>query len=927
MHRAVSKFARLLVFSGAALLALCPVRSGAQQVTYYNFDTPATASPQQYSYTCSPSNPGTNPLFCLNDATGTSSNPSFIQDPAGSGTWAAQLTPGAGSQAGSLWFSVPQNVAGGFNAWFEFRMTPVAGSTFTADGIAFVIQNAQGGAGTDASSGCSATGSGPTAVGGGGGCIGYSGIDNSVALEFDSYFNSPYDPEDQTHGYYYDDNHVSLQSCGPGKPNSSAHLASDSGPGCEVYLPGPNGSQIPTLVSNPGSSSAPPAASTPVVLTDGNVHQVVVVYNGPNDTPANYIYVYLDPAFDPGTVTPVAGSVPLFSGPYDITQALNLINTGSGNNSAYVGFTSATGFSFEQHELLGWTFTPHTPVTQQQPLQPGGSPTYTQFPFGTHTYGVQYPADGPSTSGVSMTVTANTVTPTLFSQLIAGTPFQGSACQVYDDTGGNCIIYSVSCSVTGSNPAQIVACPAVTSVPDCTGSNAASCINVKTVFNTSTPPVSPGYLQGDPFFSQVSALNVSGDTATFTCTGECSVSQGQTVSVIGAQPASFNGSYTVTSVSALNQFTAQTAGGASGSATTPGYLTSNNLKNIFVSYTTANIDGTSTGRTTNFSDFVFTSQTNDATTQMQLSAATNTPTLGQPDLLTATITGSATQISAPTGNVVFYARNTLLCSSPVSTVASVTTATCSYTPAAPGPVTLTAQYLGDIAHLVSNAGPLNLNVAAPQMLTINPSSIDFGTQYLGSLVTKLVNIANTGTGPVTIHDPFIALLTGGNSSEFVTLNLCPKSLAAGKSCTMIVAFIAGPYYTPQTATLIINDNAYGGPHTVPLTATVIDPQARLSRSLLSFGKVKVGTASSPSSVTLTSSGATALSIDNVTLGGANAGDFLLSNSCAGSLNPKATCSIGVTFKPTTKGLRTAVVIVNDNAFSSPERILLTGTGN
>ena len=918
-----------VVVFAAALIALLPLGAGAQQVTYYNFNTPATTTPLQYTYTCSTANPSTNPLFCLNDGTGTASNPSFIQDPAGGGTWAAQMTPDAAGQSGSLWFSVPQVVSGGFNTWFEFKLTPdnISGSYATADGLAFVIQNAQGGGAADPSTGCAATGSGPTVLGGGGGCLGYSGIDNSVALEFDTYYNSPYDPDESAHGNFNDDNHISLQDCGAGLVNSSAHIASDSGPACEVYLPGPDETQIPTLVSNPNASLVPTPAPVPVVISDGNVHQVVVVYNGPNDTPANYLSVYLDPVFNPGTVTPVTGSVPLFSGPYDITQALNLLNTGSGPNSAYVGFTSATGAAFEQNELVAWTFTPHTQVTQQQPLGPPGSPVYTTFPFGTHTYGVQYPAGGPATTNVSMTVTANTVSPTLFSQLIAGTSFQGSACQVYDDTGGNCIIYSVSCFITGSNPQQIVACPAVTSVPNCIGTNAASCINVKTVFNSSVPPISPGYLQGDPFFSQISALGVSGDTATFTCTGECSVTPGQTVSVVGAQPAGFNGSYVVTSVSAPNAFIAQTAVGASGSATTGGFLTSNSVQNIFVSYTPANIDGTTTGKTLNFSDFAFTSATNNATTLMQLGAASTTPSVGQPDLLTATVTGSATQIAAPTGNVSFYAGPTLICSSPVGTVAGITTATCSYTPAAPGLVAITAQYLGDTAHLLANAGPVNLNVPSPQTLNINPSSIDFGTLYLGSIVTRVVTITNSGTSAVTIKDPLIAIVKGGNSNEFVTLNLCPKSLATGKSCFMTVTFIAGPYYTPQTATLTINDNAFGGPHTVPLTATVINPIAKFSTSSLSFGKVKTGTTSSPQSITVTNTGATTLTINNVSVGGANPGDFHATNGCTAPLAPKGTCSISVTFKPTVKNSRSATLIVTDNAFNSPQGISLSGTGN
>jgi hypothetical protein len=86
-------------------------------------------------------------------------------------------------------------------------------------------------------------------------------------------------------------------------------------------------------------------------------------------------------------------------------------------------------------------------------------------------------------------------------------------------------------------------------------------------------------------------------------------------------------------------------------------------------------------------------------------------------------------------------------------------------------------------------------VNAP-IASISPASINFGTLYLGSIVTRTVTVSNTGNAPMTIGDPLIAIVSGGNSKEFVTVNLCPKSLSAGKSCSMTVTFIAGPFYTP-----------------------------------------------------------------------------------------------------------------------------------
>jgi hypothetical protein len=1089
-------FAALLT---SALLAVSSRDAAAQQITYYDFNAPY-ANPSQYSYACSPT--GTNSaLFCFNGNNGSSANPPFLSDfyppymdpnaasdgDLGSSNYATRMTLSQSGQAASMWFSVPQNVANGFNAWFAFKITPDNSSQTTADGLAFVIQNSPTSGGTvDPGTSCGPATGGPTALGGGGGCMGYSGINNSVALEFDTYNNGT--------GWDPNNNHIALQDCGPGLPNSAEHytinLPAGGTENCSVSL-GSNTGSVSTLISSPVTSATTSAGQTPVTLADGTIHQVVVVYNGPNDSPANTLSVYLDPAFNPGTVTPVPGSIPVFTGSYDITTALNLIN----GTNAYIGFTSATGEFFEDHELMAWTYTPHTPVTQQQPLNPPaqpGSTTYQQFPFGTHTYGVQYNTDSSlstPTSGITMTLTASTVSPALFSQLINGTPYQGSSCQIYDDTGGNCVIYSVSCTVTATG--QSTPCPAVTNVPNCTGGNAAACIAVKTTYNSSQTPVSPGFIQGDPFYSQISSIVAGGGTGTVTCTGECSVTTGQTVTVFGAAPSDLNGTITVLSAdpNVPNTFTFST--GVTDTSTTGGYLTSSNVQNIFTSWTAQNIDGTTTGKTTNFSDFVFTTTTNNASTSIQLGAQDGSPIEGQADPLTATVAGLAGQLAPPTGDVIFYAGNTVVCTSPVSTTSNVTTATCNYTPNTSALVSLTAQYVGDPYHLTILSSPLNLtatpatptvtwpsasaitygqtlgssnltggsavfdsttvpgnfaftapttvpgagspsesvtftpsgtaynsvtntiavqvnkaptsvsipptatainsgqtlassalsggtvvstitgatvpgtftftnpatapNGTASQSVTftpmdatdylgtttsvpvtvtpvpianVSPTSINFGTSiYFGSILTHSVTITNTGSAAMTISDPFISIVKGGDSSEFVSVSLCPKSLAVGKSCIMEVIFLAGPFYTPQTATLQINDNAAGSPQTVMLSATVINPVAQFSPGSLSFGTTKTNSGSVTKSITLTSAGGTTLSIPTFSFGGADPGDFKETSTCTAALAPKANCNISVTFSPKAKGSRTATLVVTDNAQNSPQSIPLSGTGN
>jgi predicted outer membrane repeat protein len=70
-------------------------------------------------------------------------------------------------------------------------------------------------------------------------------------------------------------------------------------------------------------------------------------------------------------------------------------------------------------------------------------------------------------------------------------------------------------------------------------------------------------------------------------------------------------------------------------------------------------------------------------------------------------------------------------------------------------------------------------------LTVSPSpSYSFGTVYLGSLTIENFTVSNIGTTPITVTGPLISLVQGGNSDEFVEVNLCPKSLAGGSHCTI-----------------------------------------------------------------------------------------------------------------------------------------------
>jgi len=100
----------------------------------------------------------------------------------------------------------------------------------------------------------------------------------------------------------------------------------------------------------------------------------------------------------------------------------------------------------------------------------------------------------------------------------------------------------------------------------------------------------------------------------------------------------------------------------------------------------------------------------------------------------------------------------------------------------------------------------------------------------------------------------------------------------------------------------------------------------LSSTAFDFAKQGVGTASAPQSATLTNVGNASLNISKIEVAGSNPADFTLTNNCGASLGPSDQCTLTVTFKPGSSGLRTASMVFADNAAGSPQKLSLCGTG-
>jgi hypothetical protein len=100
------------------------------------------------------------------------------------------------------------------------------------------------------------------------------------------------------------------------------------------------------------------------------------------------------------------------------------------------------------------------------------------------------------------------------------------------------------------------------------------------------------------------------------------------------------------------------------------------------------------------------------------------------------------------------------------------------------------------------------------------------------------------------------------------------------------------------------------------------PQATLSSASLTFGSQVLNSASASQPITLTNGGSADLQVGSTT----TSGDFAQTNDCAAAVATNGKCTINVTFTPSALGARNGSVTITDNAASSPQVVLLGGTG-
>ena len=237
-----------------------------------------------------------------------------------------------------------------------------------------------------------------------------------------------------------------------------------------------------------------------------------------------------------------------------------------------------------------------------------------------------------------------------------------------------------------------------------------------------------------------------------------------------------------------------------------------------------------------------------------------------------------------------------------------------FTPTAAGPTTgvlTVSDSVGTQTAALSGTG------AAPATDALAPLNLTFGPQQINTTsAAQKVTLTNAGDVALT--------LIGGRitSGDFTVVNSCGNSLNRHASCALSVAYVP-KNVGAETGLLTVTDEFRS--QTVTLNGFGLAPPGVSLAPVgpLTFTPQGVGGVSAAQTVTLTNNGGVTLAISNIVM----SGDFaIVSSTCGATLVVNSACTLQVVFQPAVGGPRAGALTVTDNSPSSPQTLVLAGTG-
>jgi hypothetical protein len=211
-------------------------------------------------------------------------------------------------------------------------------------------------------------------------------------------------------------------------------------------------------------------------------------------------------------------------------------------------------------------------------------------------------------------------------------------------------------------------------------------------------------------------------------------------------------------------------------------------------------------------------------------------------------------------------------------------------------------------------------IAAVQAEQFSPS----GTNPTPSLTSLAPYKAYAGASQQTLA------IFGTNflPNSTVTYNGAARTPTLVSTNELTITLSAADQATAGSYPVMVTNPGGGASNTLDFT---VASAASLSVSLspntgLNFGSQYFLVTSAAQTVNLNNTGSETLNITSIAVTGTNASNFAQTNNCGSSLLAGDSCTISVTFSPTTTGAEAATVSITDSAAGSPQTVTLNGTG-
>lgn len=217
-------------------------------------------------------------------------------------------------------------------------------------------------------------------------------------------------------------------------------------------------------------------------------------------------------------------------------------------------------------------------------------------------------------------------------------------------------------------------------------------------------------------------------------------------------------------------------------------------------------------------------------------------------------------------------------------------------------------------------------LAAP--VTASMSNTDFGTQKVGSSVTRTVTVQNTSTQPLTLEPPALAGPGAGDYTVGPTAtNGCSSNapLPARASCRLALAFQPSASGL-RTATLSLPNSldADNLVRSLTVTGTGARPRAAI-RASLDFGEVGVGQRKTLP-LAVRNPGDVNLVVTSVLRTGSPEFTVNASACTIAPVRARRSCVLDVSYRPIALGRDGATLAVTHDAAGSPSAVALSARG-